>query len=325
VIKGGLKFLFTGGILFWLYKKGDLDFSLILKSFEYKLNWVISLILLMIIVFITSYRWKLLLEIKAASKISIVSATRLTWLGLFFSAVLPGSVTGDLVKLVYAKDLDKKLTKTYLVMSALLDRIIGLSGLFVLLGIFSVIFYSQVTLISTAVTNLIHFNFLLFGGVIGFLCTLFLSKRYQEFLIFIVIKIPMIGIRIENILNQFWVLGEKKKIIFFCLFMSMISQTLNIIVFLVISAPFINTELSYLHAFTFIPIGFVTMAIPVAPGGLGVGNAAFSVLFSYYGVSNGASLFNLFFIVWLCINICGSLAYIFSGKKHKLKEAQEFE
>jgi len=56
--------------------------------------------------------------------------TKLTMIGIFFSLVIPGAVSGDLIKMVYlAKQSEKK--KTEAVLTIFLDRVIGMLGLMV--------------------------------------------------------------------------------------------------------------------------------------------------------------------------------------------------
>jgi len=326
IIKTLLKFLFAGAIIAYMLHKGTLDFSIIATSFQYKTEWIVCLSIIIINVLLTTYRWKLLLEIKSSCKLPFSSMARLTWIGLFFSSILPGAVTGDLVKLLYARDLDKNLTNTFLLTSALLDRIIGLLGLLFLLGIFSIIYYSSLTSRSLQLTNLIHFNFLVFLGVIVFLSSMFLPKKIQNFILNITNKIPAIGNKIGNIFSQVWLIGENQRIVLITLALSLCIQILNVFAFWFISRPFIvGAELSLQHAFTFIPLGFVTMAIPISPGGIGVGHAAFDQLFSFFGVKNGASLFNLYFICWISVNLLGIFAYIASGKRYSLKDTKTID
>ena len=108
---------------------------------------------------LASIRWKILLRCGTNNPLPLKSLIGITWIGLFFSSFLPGAVTGDLIKLVYVRDLDKEISKTFLVMTVLLDSILGFIGLFLLLGLFSVIYYAELSSFSKQLTALIHLNF----------------------------------------------------------------------------------------------------------------------------------------------------------------------
>lgn len=324
MIKTILKFLFAGGIIFWLLRSGKLDMSLVKKSFSAGYYWLACLGILVVQDIVSAFRWKILLEIKTGTKLPAFSMIRLTWIGLFFNSFLPGAVTGDFIKLLYAKDLDPKLTKTYLVTSVLLDRIIGLIGLLFLLGLFSILYFKEVTGLSPQINRLLYVNSLLFIGVIFFFVSLFLPANIQEMLRGIARKIPVLGNKIDNTLEQVWLIGQNKKAVIICAIMSMGLQFLNVCALYTVSYPFMGEGIKLAYAFTFIPIGFIAVAIPISPAGLGVGHMAFEKLFGYFSIDGGANFFNLYFLSLVFINLFGFIPYILSGKKHSLKEAEEF-
>ena len=311
-----LKFGFAGAILVWLIRKGDLDFSLIgisLSEHPWRVTFCILLILFAAIG--TSFRWKLLLEVKSQDKLPKKKVIGLTWIGLFFSSVLPGAVTGDVLKVVYAKDLDSSLTKTFLITSALMDRIIGLLGLLFLLGFFSLLHYQELILLGPSMEKLLHLNFLLIIGAIVFFITLFLPKKIQAMFLDLFEKVPLVGNHTTKVLAGVWDMGSEKAVILKCLFMSLIFQAGNVLAIYIISYPFFNGDISLSTFYTFIPLGFMTTAIPISPAGMGVGHAAFGTLFSFYGVAKGASLFNLYFLCAIFVNLMGIIPFLVMGKK----------
>ncbi len=323
IVKIILKFIFSGGIIYWLISTGKLDFTLAFKVLEHKISLVLCLVFLVIQAILASIRWRILLRRGTNAPLPHASILGMTWIGLFFSSILPGAVTGDLIKLVYARDLDKNISKTFLVMTVVMDRVLGLIGLLFLLGIFSLVHYSYLSKISSNLTHLINFNFLLFLGALLFLVSLFLHKKIQKKISSLVIKIPLIGQKLTKTFEQVWLIGESKTCVMNCLLLSFLSHSLNILAFYTISSPFYDIPLSLGHAFTFMPLGLMAIAVPISPAGLGVGHAVFNTLFSYYGVSNGASLFNLHFLAYVSINLFGIIPYLTMGKRHHLEEARE--
>ncbi len=325
MIKTLLKFCFAGAIITWLLRSGRLDFSLITKSFNEGYYWAISLCIIAFNAILSSYRWKILLEIKSGTKLAIRQCIKLTWIGLFFNSFLPGAVTGDFIKLLYAKELSKKFSKTFLITSVLMDRVLGLIGLFFLVGFFSITYYSKVISISPQMSHLMALNFLFFIGIIVFLITLFLPRKIQNTLLTLSLKTPFLGKKIHKTLEQVWLIGREKKSIITCIAMSIFSQFLNVVCFYLLAYQFIGDSLPLPYAFTFIPIGFLAVAIPISPAGLGVGHVAFETLFGYFNISNGASYFNLYFLLMIFTNLFGFFPYVLSHKKHTLAEANQFE
>ncbi|MBQ4479983.1 MAG: flippase-like domain-containing protein [Victivallales bacterium] len=75
-----------------------------------------------------AWRWKILLAVQGFH-FSLWTALRLTLVGNFFSLIIPGAVTGDILKIAFAtQKYPGKATELTLV--DLIDRIIGLSGIF---------------------------------------------------------------------------------------------------------------------------------------------------------------------------------------------------
>lgn len=320
-----LKFVFAAAIIFWLLRSGKLDFSLIAESFNSGWNWAICLGLVIMQDAVSALRWRLLLKIKSQEELPVGSMIKLTWIGLFFNSVLPGAVTGDLIKLVYARDLDRKLDRTFLVTSALMDRILGLIGLLFLLGVFSLSHYGELTQYGPKMRAILHFNFLLFAGVIAFLALLFLPEKVTLPIRDLLGRLPLLGGKIKKTLDQVWLIGADKKTIAMCLGISIFLQFSNVLGFWAITAPFYGKELSLMEVFTFVPLGQMAVAVPISPAGLGVGHVIFETLFAFVGIERGASLFNLYFLCVIAVNLLGFFPYIMSGKRHDLEEAHQLE
>ena len=325
VFKVLLKFLFALAIIIWLLKSEKLDFSLISQSFSNGYTWLICIVLIIIQDIVAAFRWKILLRVKSSEQLPFSQVIKVTWIGLFFNSVLPGAVTGDIIKLLYARDLDKKLDKTFLITSAVMDRVLGLIGLLFILGLFSSLYYSEIIAMGPKMETILHFNFFLFFGVLFFLIILFLPRKKTLKVVYLFSKLPLIGKKTSKTLAQIWLIGENKKQVFICLALSIVCQFLNVFAFWSITAPFYDKALAFHQLFTFIPLGQMAIAVPISPAGLGVGHVIFQTLFSYIGISNGASLFNLFFLALVFVNLLGFFPYILSGKKHGVNEAKDFD
>ena len=324
MIGAALKFIFAGGIIYWLVSSGKLDLTLISRSIKSGPEIYIGILIYIAVVVMTSFRWQLLLQQKAKSKLSLKKILPINWIGLFFSTFLPGVVTGDVIKLVYIKDLDKNFSKTFLVTSVLVDRVIGLCGLLALAGIFTVFNYSKIASLSPEIKAILNFNFLFSLGGIAFIIALFLPSGIQLRFLRLAKKLPIIGNKVENTLKQTWLLGKDKKVMFLSFLISLTVQFLNVFTIWLITRPFYPTDIPLSLLFSIVPIGLISVAIPISPAGAGVGHFLFEKLFSLLGVSNGASLFNLHFLMILIVNILGVIPFLLK-KKHSLKEAQEFE
>ncbi len=325
LIKLLLKLTLAVGIIYWLIQSGKLDFSLIGKSFSMGYEWLIAFFLIVFQAALGSVRWKLILEINSDQHFPHFQLLKVNWIGLFFNSFLPGAVTGDFIKLLYVKDIDPKMSKTYLVTTVFIDRILGLVGLLTLLGLSSAFFYSEIIEFGPKMEQLLHFNLLLFAGAITFIILLFAPKTLQNLVLDLCQKVPVIGEKIHHTISGVWLIGAQKKTLVKCLALSLILQAITIIAFYIISAPFYGKSVPLTFIASLVPTGFIAIAIPISPAGLGVGHYIFDLLFSFIHIEGGASFFNLFFLINVTVNSLGFFPYIFSGKKHSLQEAEELE
>ena len=324
MVKTFLKFFIAILLIGWLVNSGRLDFSLVKRLIQESNNWIYAVLLIIIQINVASFRWRALLKTSSSEKLPPLKIMSLNWIGQFFNTFLPGAVTGDLIKLVYARDLDKSLPKTFLIMTALIDRILGLVGLIFLTGIFTIINYEDMITLSPKMKTLLPFNALLFLGSLFFLVSLFLPENIQSSIHSLLKKIPIIGEKIATILEQVWSIGKQKKAIFLGLGISCIVQFSGIFTFWLVTEPFLTTKVPIGQFFTFIPIGMISIAVPISPAGLGVGHVIFDKLFQLVNIKGGASLFNLYFVITVSTNLLGVIPYLLS-KKHTMKEADDFE
>ena len=326
-MKSAIKFIIAAALIGYLIKSGSLDFTLITKSLDNKTEWILCGFFLISNVLTGTLRWKNILQLSTDNKLQYLQVLKINWIGLLFNTVLPGSVSGDFIKLIYARDLDREnFSKTFLITSVLIDRILGLVGLLILLGLFSIMNYTELAAKSSELKNLLHFNFLVFIFVILFVISILLPVTIQSFILNIIGKLPIIAKHATKALEQIWMIGSNKKILFGNIVLSMIGQTFFILGFWSIATPFFETAIPFQYALTFIPLGLCTIAIPITPQGLGVGHVAFKTLFSYFGQSNGDSLFNLYFLSGVTVNLLGIIPYLLYRNNHDIKsEMQEFE
>ena len=315
-----LKFILSLGIIYWLVKSDRLDFSLIEKSLQFPWALIGCTLLIIIQDLIACFRWKILMQMEACKKISFLHYIKINWIGLFFNSILPGAVTGDLVKMFYARELDATCSKTFVFTTIILDRIIGLCGIFLILGGFSIFTYHQIQVDFPKIVPFLQFNFLLLAGVILFLFLLFLPPHHQKKIALTLLKLPLTGEKTNRFLMQGVSISSRKKTILTTLLLSIIAQVFAITALWIIIHPFINNSIPFHYAFTLFPLGLIMIAIPISPAGLGVGHAIFDVLFRYFSVENGASLFNLYFIVVVSLHLLGGIPYIFSKKKPAMNQ-----
>lgn len=318
IIKLVLKFGFAFALIYWLVQSGKLNLSLLGEIFNYPGRLAFAFFGTIIIILIVAFRYKLIIEHKTALKIPFINIIKYNWIGMFFNAVLPGSVSGDLVKIFYIKQEDENLSNKFLLGSILIDRVVGLFGLIIVLGVFTSINYSQLSGFSNELKNLLELNLLLFIGVLMSLLSLFFFPNLPEKIAKPFEKLPVFEKVVPKAVSTWKSLCDFKHRMLLLTGVSIFIQSAAIFLFWYVVSPFaLGSDFPLQHAVSLIPIGLISIAIPIAPSGMGVGHAVFDTLFGYIGVSNGADLFNIYFILVLTVNLIGAIPYL-SNRSRKI-------
>jgi uncharacterized membrane protein YbhN (UPF0104 family) len=328
MIKLLLKFIFAFLLILWLTHSGKIDFSLIGQSTSNPVGWAICLTLIFGNLFNGAWRWKKIIQIKSQYPFQFFDFLKLTWIGCLFNTILPGAVSGDFVKLLYVRRIDPSVPKTYLLTSVFIDRILGIFALLIILGLSTILNYSELSQLSPQISKILNINALVFFGMAIFISTLFLPLKIQTKINNLIAPIPFVGKFLTNFFMQFWAVGQSKRLIFSLIFLSVVAHALGIFGFWCLIKPFIqylpgaNHTITISQIYTFLPLGFFATAIPITPAGIGIGHAAFGTLFSFYGVQNGASLFNFYFLGNIFINLLGVIPYLTTNKYSKNEMAE---
>jgi uncharacterized membrane protein YbhN (UPF0104 family) len=234
---------------------------------------------------------------------------QVSWVSLFFSTILPGSVTGDIMKFSYLKGASKKVIG----LSILLDRFVGMVSLIYMSNIATLYLFFFEKEVFNLYPKLFYFIFLLgVGFVVGNIVyiALKINAQVQGKLS----KIPMVSQLLQvEIMN---------KSFHFSVMCSFTAQCILVFIFyrlgLIISGP--EADLSFFSFLILVPLGLIVTAIPVAPLGIGVGHVAFSYLFKRIGIANGAELFNFFICFAGLMNVMGAFPYLLLKKNQVPQE-----
>jgi hypothetical protein len=311
-----LKFALAFGLIGWLLQSGKLDFKLLQNLSQYPFSIIMACVLSVLNFWLISLRWRSILRARSSGRFPVAQLLKITWIGQFFSSVLPGSVSGDLIKILYVQKYDSNLSKKFLFASIFIDRLMGLSGLILLVGISSFFFSDHILENAPAMGPLLRINYLLVILVMSALIIFSFAHHLIE-------KILDQGKKLffpqlwEKLIVFWSDLVTIKKQLIQAVALSIITQLIGMIVFWVLIYPFVESKMDFVQALAFIPLGLMTLALPVAPSGLGVGHAIFQKLFEFSGIENGASLFNLYFVVTLSLNVLGVIPYLLNKDKTK--------
>ncbi|MBF0441252.1 MAG: flippase-like domain-containing protein [Oligoflexales bacterium] len=328
IIKNVLKIGFALLLILWMLSSGKLDFSkLSIIISEPKIIVASFFTWLFAVIFLQSIRWYLLLT-GANYKITLQRTVKLTFIGLFFNTAMPGSVGGDLIKVIYVIRDNRNRGKTPALMTVLLDRLVGFFGLFVM-GFTLMMFNIREIWSNILLRPLV-------GICAAFLCIMIIMYVFVKipfkddrdpFLKFFSMNIPGMKTlqKIYRALRQY---HHKSSYLVYGLVLSIMVQCAFFLCFVIIATTM--TDMSHAKSLfstlgVVFPIGVLTAALPISPGGFGVGHVAFEQLFNMVGLSNGANIYNVFFLCQLVLNLLGAFSYIFERKPVTSEEQAAIE
>lgn len=307
-----VKILLAVIIIYWLVKNGKLNFSKIKELLQLPHVILVASALIILQIYFGSVRWFALIKTKSSELCYTKQFFFIQWIGQFFSAALPGAVTGDIVKITYLKKIDSNLTTNFLLYSVFVDRLLGLISLLILSGINSFFFYKTIIAYNPEMPKIVAVNFLMFA--VALLLVLFFCFPDT-----IVNKIKSIITwkKIHTLLDVFLMIRVGKRQLLKLILLSIFSHLVSFFVFYYINFSFFESTIRFQDLMSVIPIGQITIALPISPSGLGVGHLAYQKLFSFINQNNGAILFNNFWFVSLIINLLGCIPYIFTKIQKK--------
>jgi glycosyltransferase 2 family protein len=314
-----LKLAIAAALIGWLLTSGKLDFKLLARLKDYPVSLLMAFILSMLNFWLISFRWKSILKARSTMHLPLGGLMKITWIGQFFSSVLPGSVSGDLVKILYVQKYESNFSKKFLLASIFIDRLMGLSGLILLVGLSSIFFSDHILANAPAMKPLLNVNYLLAALVIVTL-TVFTFLHHWKRAAFVKLQSMFLPRVFEKIIGLWDDLVSIRHRMLKAVALSVLVQFIGVVIFWSLISPFVEDKMDFVQALAFIPLGLMTLALPVAPSGLGVGHAIFQKLFEFSGIPNGASLFNLYFVVTLVINIMGVIPYLLNKTKRPAAE-----
>lgn len=309
-----LKILVAAGLIYWLVTSGKLDFNLLAKLKDYPLSVITAAALCILNCVLISYRWKLILKSRSNISLPLFGLVKINWIGQFFSSVLPGSVSGDLIKIFYVQKYSENFSKKFIFASIFIDRLMGLAGLILLVGMTSIIFESHILKNAPAMENILYVNYSVVLVVIAAMLIFFFFNHHVKALLEYFQKIALASVFGKIITLWDDLVSIKSKIIK-AVAVSVLVQLTAVVIFWSLIYPYVEGHMDFIQALAFIPLGLMALALPIAPSGLGVGHAIFQKLFEFSGIDNGASLFNLYFVVTLIMNALGFIPYLLTKIK----------
>lgn len=304
------------GIIVYLYKTKQIDFNS-LRNIDNQTAFI-ALILCAIQLFLSAWRVQMLL----ASHQIYVSFSRCTIynaVGIFYSTLLPGGMSGDAVRAYYfwrCKHTSTS-TKSSLIAALVSDRLIGTLSL-LLIGLVAATFSAKTIGISWRSLVVLWVGFV--GGIAAYML-LCATHKYSW---------KIMGSRFSFIVDASKRLLERldlrvysASVLWGSILISILIQISTVLV-VFIFAQRLGSGLDLGQIMAVSPIGFLVNALPISPGGLGVGEKSFDVLFSMVGGQYGSNVFLLSRIFIFSPAVLGAIfAVQLFGRRTKVSPLQQ--
>lgn len=310
MLKTFLKFTFAFVLCYWLFKNGKLDFSLLSQAFHLGHLWIWGVLLLVTRLIFCPQRFKILLDTKSKTPVPYLKVFAFDAIGNLFSVILPGAAAGDVIRFFYYKKMSSEVTPGMIAAFLTIDRLIGLMGLMGIALVVTAFNYTNFILLSPQLVSLFVMNMIIFILLCIFMFFVFSKwfpkKKIESIMTKYLQRWPKIMLTLTDVLH----IELSFKNFIKCFVLSVLNQIFVVLGFWLLILPFLSESTSFLKFFTILPIGFIGSSLPITPAGLGVGHLLFDNLFRLIQIDNGASLFNIYFVVNVFVCLLGLIPYL---------------
>ena len=121
-------------------------------------------------------------------------------------------------------------------------------------------------------------------------------------------KLPMSAF-LKKVYLAFKQYENHKSILLYTLTLSIVIHLITALIFMYLAEE-IGVFIELSSQMTLMPLGLITISIPIAPAGIGVGHIAFETLYTLAGIHGGADVFNLFVATQVSVYLLGFIPYL---------------
>jgi uncharacterized membrane protein YbhN (UPF0104 family) len=302
-----LRLAFGVGILVYLTKSGQINFSSLASLFH---KWPITIaafLFLLLDILMMSIRASLLFR-NARLSLSLANSLQLSLIGFLFSTFLPGAAGGDIAKLVYAtKENHGRRAEVATVL--ILDRLVGLFSL-VLLPLLFAPFFPALLRSVPVLCRLLYMDALLAGSMLLGTALVMFFPPARSWLGWFLSRWPSIKNLALRVLDAMAAHGKARGTLFFALILSLLANLALIVVtalgLYAVSPASFSARLAIVA-----PMGHLVNSLPLTPGGIGVGESAFNALFNLTGMNGGAETLLCVRLWNISVGLLGLFVYFF--------------
>jgi uncharacterized protein (TIRG00374 family) len=236
-------------------------------------------------ILLTFYRWYILVRAQELP-FTIVDAFRLGAVGFYFSNFLPSSIGGDIIKAAFLAK--QQARRTVAVATVMVDRGIGLWGLFWLVALSGGIFWladdpALHSKWALQVVVLFAAGLVAFTSLLWLILVILPRRRARRFAVRLH-AIPKVGHSAAEFWRAIWMYRNQWRSLAAALLMSLVSHCGFVLTYYFAARSFLAPDElwqipSLTEHFLIVPVGMAVQGGVPIPGGIGVGEAAFGKLY----------------------------------------------
>jgi hypothetical protein len=298
------RFSVAGALLAWLAFSGVIDWHALTALLDAR-TVVATLALASLGHVLTCWRLTVLL-VPLGFRLTVPASVRLGLIGVFFNTCLPGGASGDAVRIYYGMS-ENRGRRLDIATAMLLDRMVGLAAL-LMWPVLAATAFPGLVRESALLQGLL---ILLGGGSLAVLLVLMLLVSGSGMLGAFAARLSArwaAARNLERAVEVVQVFGRARRRLLAAFLISLMAHTLAFSATLVIAhavTPRFAWEMALL-----LPAGFLANALPLTPGGLGVGEAALDGLFRSAGLDGGAEILLGWRFAILSLALAGLAVYL---------------
>ena len=294
------------GLIAYLAKSHVINFHSLSKPI---LSWpidVAALVLMFLDIALMSKRLAMLVESQGL-RLSFWNSLKLTLVSSFFATFLPGAAGGDVAKLFYAAK-ENKGRRAEITTIVVFDRLIGLFSILLLPLLFAPRFIPLILAVGALRALLIAAAALALCMLAGlFVCLR--SPAGVNWLVRCIFRfLPGRKLAERSAATIAAYRGDPAVLIAALGLSFLANLTLIIVTALAISA--LHPSSMSMKMILVIPLGDLANNLPLTPGGLGVGESAYDVLFKLAGLEGGAEALLCWRIWRAAVGLIGLVLYL---------------
>jgi len=269
---------------------------------------VLAFSFIIIGIFISTFKWKLLLSTKTI-KARYIELVRFYFIGMFFNSIMPSSIGGDVIR---GYESSKEYgNKSKVFSSIFMERFTGLIALisFAVVGL-------SLEISKFCFTGVVLILLVLIGVTVS-IAILIYDKKNIKF--FKCLYLPVLNLferfdlkdKSEEFYDAVNEYKNYKSVILISLLLAFVFQFISISYTYILSLS-LDININFIYFFIFVPIITCITMIPVSVGGLGIREVSYMYLFTKVGmtISEAFMVSIMRFFLALVVSLIGGLIYL---------------